>query len=62
MSSTNFGSRRLIFGSCVVGACNILDCYTSRMGEFFIGRAWEGFYFLSTIMVRVGIFTLDGEF
>ena len=29
------------------------------MGEFFY---WEGSYFLSTIMVSVGIFTLGGDF
>ena len=38
--------------------CNILR----DMGEFLLGGAWEGSYFLSTIMVSVGIFTLGGEF
>ena len=52
MSSTNFGSI-LIFASCVVGACNIL------YGWAFY---WEGSYFLSTIIINVGIFTLGGEF
>ena len=48
MSSTNFGSI-LIFASYVVGT-------------IWVSFYWEGSYFLSTIMVSVGIFTLGGEF
>ena len=50
MSSTNFGSI-LIFASCVVGTRNIL----------WVSFYWEVSYFLSTIMVSVGIYTLGGE-
>ena len=50
MSSTNFRSI-LIFTSCVVGTYNILLVW--------VGFYWEGSYFLSTIMVSVGIYTLD---
>ena len=52
MSSTNFRSK-LIFESCVVGTCNIL-----YIGKFLLG----GSYFLFTIMISVGIYTLGGEF
>ena len=54
VSSTNFRSI-LIFASCVVGTCTIL--YQVRVSCY-----WEGSYFLSTIMVSVGIYTLGGEF
>ena len=53
VSSTNFRSI-LIFASCFVGTCNILV----YIGEFLLG----GVLFLSSIMVSVGIYTLDGEF
>ena len=52
VNSTSFGSI-LIFASCVVGTCNILYGWVYY---------WEGSYFLSTIMVSIGIFTLGGEF
>ena len=53
MSLTNFRSI-LIFASCVVGTRNIL-----RIWVIF---HWEVSYFLSTIMVSVGFYTLGGEF
>ena len=52
MSSTNFRSI-LIFASCVVGTRNIL---------YGLSFYWEESFFLFTIMVSVGIYTLGGEF
>ena len=52
MSSTNFRSI-LIFASCVVGTRNIL---------YGVSFYWEESFFLFTIMVSVGIYTLGGEF
>ena len=54
MSSTNFRSI-LIFASCVVGTRNMLL-------RTWVSFDWEVSYFLSTIMVSVGIYTLGGEF
>ena len=55
MSSTNFRSV-LIFASCVVGT-RFIDYYI-----IWVIFYWDVSYFLSTIMVSVGIYTLGGEF
>ena len=63
MSSMNLGSI-LIFASCVVGTCNItLWVFFSldRRGPTVILRSNISIFFLSTIMVGVGIFTLGGD-
>ena len=71
MSSTNFGSI-LIFASCVVGTCNI-HYYTMWVSFFLMGGVLfkkhidyivciNVLFFSTTTMVRVGIFTLGGEF
>ena len=59
MSSTNFGSI-LIFSSCllVLVIYDVGQVFANGGGPIIVLKK----KFLSTIMIRVGIFTLGGEF
>ena len=59
MSSTNFGSI-LIFSSCllVLVIFDVGQVFANGGGPIIVLKK----KFLSTIMIRVGIFTLGGEF